>query len=236
MASPDRFLARTESGPLPEGLCGGPVIQLTSVTSITIHIRGVVEGIVPLDNQSQELAGLASFLPSYRVREFVDFAERIMLEQIIDNDLFRKVVDLKQKKGQRGTTYRTEPEGGIHVDNDDHEDDDVLPDDPNLRASIEGTNAEVDTPQIDHEYQTIIAGLRKNHTPEEVDAILATVEREREEVIKLMETEGGDLDDVIEAVRRKTYIEKSQILEEIEKEMIAKSNERRSVSSKEEDT
>jgi len=236
MASPDRFLARTESGPLPEGLCGGPVIQLPSVKSSTINIRGVVEGIVPLDHQSQELAGLASFLPSYRIREFVDFAERIMLEQIIDNDLFRKVVGLKQKKDQRGTTYRTEPEGGIHVDNADHEDDDDLPDNPNLRVSIEGTNEEADTPQIDHEYQAIIASLRMNHTSEEVDAILATVGREREEVIKLMETEGGDLDDVIEAVRRKTYIEKNQILEEIEKEMIGKSNERDSVPSKEKDT
>mmetsp|Transcript_15019 Transcript_15019/g.31795 ORF Transcript_15019/g.31795 Transcript_15019/m.31795 type:complete len:760 (+) Transcript_15019:41-2320(+) len=29
MASPDRFLAKTKGGPLPEGLCGGPVIQLT---------------------------------------------------------------------------------------------------------------------------------------------------------------------------------------------------------------
>lgn len=236
MASPDRFLARTESGPLPEGLCGGPVIQLPSMTSSTINIQGVVEGIVPLDHQSQELAGLASFLPSYRIREFVDFAERIMLEQIIDNDLFRKVVDLKQKKDQRGTTYRTEPEGGIHVDNEDHEDDDDLLDNPNLRVSIEGTNEEADTPQIDHEHQAIIASLRMNHTPEEVDAILATVGREREEVIKLMETEGGDLDDVIEAVRRKTYIEKNQILEEIEKVMIGKSNERDSVPSKEKDT
>ena len=36
-----------------------------------------------------------------------------------------------------------------------------------------------------------------------------------------MENEGGDMDDVIKAVRRKTYDQKDQILEEIEKEMTA---------------
>ena len=39
------------------------------------------------------------------------------------------------------------------------------------------------------------------------------------EVIKIMEKEGGDIDDVIEAVRRKTYDEKARIMEEIEHEM-----------------
>ena len=48
---------------------------------------------------------------------------------------------------------------------------------------------------------------------------MATVEREREEVIMIMEKEGGDLDDVIAAVRRKTYDEKNRILKEIEMEM-----------------
>lgn len=232
MVSPDRFLARTEAGPLPEGLCGGPVIQLSSMTSsvnnttknMPLIVRGVVEGIIPTNHKSQELAGLASFLPSYRVREFVDFAEHIMLQKIIDKDLFRKVVDLKAKKYQKGTTYQIEQEGEVHESNataiDTSDDEDDLPDNPTLRASIEGTSEESDTPQIDSEYQEIISSLRENHSPEEVDAILATVDREREEVIKIMETEGGDMDDVIHVVRRKTYLDKNRILGEIEKEMM----------------
>jgi hypothetical protein len=235
VGSPDRFLARTPVGPLPEGLCGGPAIQLLSATSyvnntstggdIPLVVRGVVEGIVPTNHESRELAGLASFLPSYRVREFVDYAERIMLEQIIDKDLFRKVVDLKENKDRRGTTYATGREAEVHElidandDVDDDKDEDELPDDPILRATLEGMSEDSDTPRIDSEYQEIIASLRENHTPEEVDAILATVERERDEVIKIMETEGGDMDDVIKAVRRKTYEEKNRILDEIETEL-----------------
>jgi hypothetical protein len=142
-----------------------------------------------------------------------------MLEQIIDKDLFKKVVDLKEKKDQRGTTYQGDEFKLNETDGED-DDDDELPNDPNLRAGIEGTSEEdSETPQIDKEYQEIIMSLRKHHTPEEVDAILATVEREREEVIKIMETEGGDMDEAIERVRRKTYDEKERIMKEIEEEM-----------------
>lgn len=228
MASPDRFLAKTDA-PLPEGLCGGPAIKLPSsnnntntTTSPSLTIRGVVEGIVPINHENKELAGMASFLPSYRIREFVDYAERIMLEQIIDEDLFQKVVELKEKKDVRGTTYSSnEFKLPPDITNKENDDDDLPPKDPNVRVGIEGTRLDdsAETPHIDREYQDIISSLRKNHTPEEVDAILATVEREREEVIKIMEKEGGDMDDVIEAVRRKTYDEKTRIMEEIEHEM-----------------
>jgi hypothetical protein len=228
LASPDRFLARTKAGPIPEGLCGGPVIQLPNEMSekfnknTPLMMRGVIEGIVPANHENNELAGLASFIPSYRIREFVDFAERVMLEHIVEEDLFKRIVDLKERRDQRGTTYGSTEEGGVHkLDNDDGE----LPNDANLRAGIEGTSSdESDTPHIDSEYQEIVASLHQKHAPEEVDAILATVEREREAVIKILEAEGGDMDDVIEAVRRKTYEEKDRIMKEIEREMMGQKN------------
>mmetsp|Transcript_21678 Transcript_21678/g.45414 ORF Transcript_21678/g.45414 Transcript_21678/m.45414 type:complete len:535 (+) Transcript_21678:1414-3018(+) len=241
MASPDRFLAQTKAGPLPEGLCGGPAIQLPKEMTFgnnrkkdiaPMTVRGVVEGIVSSKHEDERLAGMASILPSYRVREFVDYAERLMLEQIIDEDLFKRVVELKEKKDHRGTTYSTRQDGEVHEINDSEndgrqnernaeEDDDELPNDPNLRSDIEGTSSEdADTPHMDSEYQAIVASLHERHTPEEVDAILATVDREREEVIRIMETKGGDLDDVVRAVRRKTYEEKDRVMAEIEKEMM----------------
>jgi len=236
MASPDRFLAKTTAGPLPEGLCGGPAIQLPSDTEDPLTIRGVVEGIVPINHENKELAGLASFIPSYRIREFVDFAERIMLEQIVDKDLFQRIVDLKEKKEKRGTTYESNRGGGVREinddgnannddgdrsqDDDDDEEEEDVPHDPNYHSAMEGLSDDGDTSHLDSQYQQIIASLHEHHTPEEVDAILATVEREREEVVRIMETEGGDLEDVIERVRQKTYEEKDRLLKDIEREMM----------------
>lgn len=217
-ASPDRFLSQTKGGPLPEGLCGGPVIQIpasgTSGKQPPMNIRGVVEGIVPTNHENSQIAGHASFLPSYRIREFVDFAERIMLEQIIDSDLFQRCVEMKERKNKtRGTVYGED--GNIL----DSEDDDNEPLDPKLLAGIEGTGDDKNTPQLDREFQDIVSSLHEKHSPEEVDAILATVERERKEVAEILEKEGGDVDDVIERVRRKTYEEKEKLMKEIMDEM-----------------
>ena len=249
MASPDRFLAQTKGGPLPEGLCGGPVIQITDLATGTdiattansrnapLNLRGVVEGIVPITHEDPKLAGSASFLPSYRIREFVDFAERVMLEQIIPEDLFRRVVELKDKRTAKDTVYR----GGVGHELNIEEDDASLNSNRNRRAKdcddddgvpsnpyVEGTGDSDDTPELDREYQEILASLHEKHTPEEVDAILATIEAERKEVIQIIEKDGGDIDDVIAEVRKRTYEKKDKILEEIqmemEKDMWGKSN------------
>lgn len=221
-ASPDRFLSQTKGGPLPEGLCGGPVIQIPTEEALTrsgkqvpLNIRGVVEGIVPVNHENSQIAGQASFIPTYRIREFVDFAERVMLEQIIDEDLFKRVVEMKERKNNtRGTVYG---EGGQVLESDDDDDEPV---DPKLMTGIEGTGENYDTPHLDREFQEIVGSLSEKHTPEEVDAILATIERERKEVIEIIEKEGGDVDDVIERVRRRTYDEKDKLMKEIETEMM----------------
>lgn len=223
-ASPDRFLSQTKGGPLPEGLCGGPVIQIPPSRNCgkqaTLNIRGVVEGIVPTNHDNSQIAGHASFIPSYRIREFVDFAERFMLEQIIDEDLFKRVVEMKEKRyNTRGTAYG---ENGQIIDSDDDDDGDE-PADPKLMAGIEGTGDHYDTPHLDTEFQAIVSSLHEKHSPEEVDAILATVERERKEVAEILEKDGGDVDDVIERVRRRTYEKKEKLMKEIEGEMTGQS-------------
>jgi hypothetical protein len=224
-ASPDRFLSHTKGGPLPEGLCGGPVIQIPvkdnsrkSGKHVPLNIRGVVEGIVPMNHDNSKIAGQAAFLPAYRIREFVDFAERVMLEQIIDEDLFKRVVEMKERKNNtRGTFYGND---GQIIDSDDNDDE---PADPKLMTGMEATGDQYDTPHLDREFQEIVSSLREKHSPEEVDAILGTVERERKEVIEILEKEGGDIDDVIERVRRRTYEEKEKLMREIESEISKKS-------------
>lgn len=209
--SPDRFLAKTPA-PLPEGLCGGPVLTTQTDNKQPIFIRGVVEGIVPPNHENAELAGAASFLPSYRVREFIDFAERIMLEQIVDPDIFKRAVDIKERKvDSKGTTY------GEEQTNAEEDDNEIK--DPNILANMEGTSDSEETPHLDKAYQEIVASLHKNHTPEEVDAILATIERERKEVIEIMEKgDVADMDEAIAQVRKKTYEERDRILKELNEE------------------
>jgi gas vesicle protein len=213
--SPDRFLAKTPS-PLPEGLCGGPVLTTQHDNKQPLFIRGVVEGIVPPNHENAELAGAASYLPSYRVREFIDFAERIMLEQIVDEDVFQRVIDIKERKlASRGTVYGEDQMNG--GSNKDGEDDEIT--DPNILTNIEGLSEDDDTPNIDKAYQEIVSSLRQHHTPEEVDAILATVEREKKEVIEILEKDGGDMDDAIAKVRQRTYEERDRVLKELQEQM-----------------
>ena len=213
--SPDRFLAKT-AAPLPEGLCGGPVLAAHSDNK-PVYIRGVVEGIVPPNHENAELAGAASFLPSYRVREFIDFAERIMLEQIVDPDIFKRAVDIKERKLEKENVY-----GEDQFKTDDKRESDQELDDPYVLANMEGTSDAEETPHLDKAYHDIVASLHKNHTPEEVDAILATVERERKEVIEIMEKGGAaDLDEAIVQVRKRTYEERDRILKQLQEEAAA---------------
>eukprot|EP00956_Cyclotella_meneghiniana_P003877 scaffold4681_cov72-Cyclotella_meneghiniana.AAC.7 len=211
--SPDRFLAKTPN-PLPEGLCGGPVLTSQHDNKSPLYIRGIVEGIVPTTHDNSEFAGAASYLPAYRVREFIDFAERIMLQQIIEPGMFQRVVNMKEQRPEsKGTVY------GDDAANDDGKSSDDEITDPNILANIEGISETDDTPTIDKAYQEILSSLHKHHTPEEVDAILATVERERKEVIDIMEKEGGDMDEVIANVRKRTYEERDRILKEMQDEV-----------------
>jgi hypothetical protein len=210
--SPDRFLAKTPS-PLPEGLCGGPVLTTQHDNNQPLFIRGVVEGIVPPNHENTELAGAASYLPAYRVREFVDFAERIMLEQIVDADVFQRVVDIKERKVEsKGTVY-----GDDQMNSQSSKDDEM--DDPNITTNMEGISDDEDTPNIDKAHQEIVSSLHKHHTPEEVNAILATVEREKKEVIEILEKEGGDVDEVIAKVRLRTYEERDRVLKELQEQV-----------------
>ena len=65
-------------------------------------------------------------------------------------------------------------------------------------------------------YDDLVGALSSSgdHTTREVEAILATIERERGEVLDLLQTEGGDLDEVIARVRRRTREEQGRIVEE----------------------
>ena len=159
VATAERLLAKTEA-PLPEGVCGGPTIDKHGTVS------GIVEGIVPKDHEDKRLAGAAAFIPSFRIQQFIDYAERLMLKTILPEDVFDGVVELK--------------------------------------ATGELGNVNMNPDHCASEIERHVQELRKVHSKEEVEAIMRTIRREREEVVDIMCTEGGRLDEVVTRVRANT--------------------------------
>jgi len=180
---PDRFLASTPK-PLPQGLCGGPVLDANN------RVAGVVEGIVPVNHEDKRIAGSAAFIPSVQIRHFLDhFAERLMLEQILPPDIYDKVVRLKE-----GRPFR---------DSDTFDAASVLQQNEKDKAEEK---------ILDDTYDELIANMKKYHTAEETNAILDMIRREREEVLKILDSEGGDVDEVIARVRAGTRAKQKEEL------------------------
>jgi hypothetical protein len=181
-ASQDRILASTEK-PLPEGLCGGPVLDSLGQTCC-----GIIEGIVPTDHPDTRMAGAASFIPHLKIKEFIDYAERAMLEKILPKNVFDKVVDLKNGKALNEKSQE------MNLESNDN-----------------------DGVDLDAMYSDMIANIKKSHTNEEVEAILGTIEREQREVLDLIEREGGDLDAAVAKVRSRTIETQQKLYEQLDK-------------------
>jgi len=176
----DRFFATTDK-PLPEGLCGGPVLDEDCL------VCGIIEGIVDKDHANKDIAGSAAFMPNYMITPFIEYAERFMLQRILSKSLFQKAVTAKTTNSLGG---------GIAQGNQ-----------PN--ASQHGT-----TTAWEEAFDRAVEQLKKNHTKEEVDAILNTIQEERNEVLDILDKEGGDLEEVAVRVRRKTMEIREMIHEE----------------------
>lgn len=151
-------------------------------------ISGIVEGIVPISHEEKEIAGAACLLPSPRILEFIEASERIMLQQIVPADVFEQVVALKS--GNSNTISHAESE--VTVPDDDFD----------IQDSI----------------NEAMAKMKKFYATEEVSAIQTTVQREKEEVLEILQKEGGDLDEVIKRVRTKTLNTQKALFELIEQE------------------
>jgi hypothetical protein len=181
----DRFFATTPE-PLPEGLCGGPVLDKNG------DVCGIVEGIVPKNHSNKELAGSAAFMPNYMMTPFIDFAERFMLQRILPKGLFQRAVLAKTTNNLGGGIFEKDKEGRYQ---------------PGKHAAWEEA------------FDRAVDQLKQNHSAEEVEAILNTIQRERREVMEIMDKEGGDLDEVAERVRNRTLQIREMIHEEYRKEM-----------------
>ena len=198
-ASPTRFLATTDQT-LPEGLCGGPVFNQDNT-----HVCGVIEGIVPKDHTDPRIAGAAAFIPSFTVYEFIDYAEKIMLQRILPKALFDAVVDIKSGQGLNPSSSKQ-----TITLNEDEDDETTIP--QNVSSF---TNKPTISTTLDEMYNEFVHTMKKTLSPEQVEAVLATIERERQEVMDIIQREGGDLDSVIEKVRFRTREQQAKILRDL---------------------
>ena len=176
----DRFFATTPE-PLPEGLCGGPVLDKDG------KVCGIVEGIVAADHANKDIAGSAAFMPNYVMTPFIEFAERFMLQKVLPKNLFQQAVTAKTTNQLGGGVLQTQEDGRYS---------------PGTTVSVEEA------------FDRAVEQLEKNHTKEEVDAIMGTIRRERKEAMNILEKEGGDLTEILERVRRRTLDVREQIIED----------------------
>lgn len=162
------------------------------------EVCGVVEGIMPDDYPDERMAGAASFIPGPRLSEFIDFAEQVMLKEIFPEKMYDMVVDYKKGLGSESVEYNMEGGDGAAVGAPEE--------------SEKKENQAMQT-KLGTAFEERIEGLKKRHTMEEVNAILTTIRRERDEVMDIWNREGGDLDEIIARVRAKTRAIQVQLLE-----------------------
>jgi hypothetical protein len=139
---------------------------------------------MPDNFEDKRMAGAASFIPGPRLSEFIGFAEEIMLKEIFPEKMFDMVVDYKKGRGREEVEYNMEGSGAPE--------------------ESEKEESQAMKSKLGAAFEDRIESLKQHHTMEEVNAILTTIRRERDEVMDIWNREGGDLDEIIARVRAKT--------------------------------
>lgn len=231
--SPSRYLASTPdltskedppiNKPLPQGLCGGPVLDTQN------RVCGVVEGIVPMEHPESQLAGAAAFIPPHTLESFVDWAECFMLQQIVPEKLFDKIQLIKEGKdletnfddsnltGDIDANF-SQPMEAADVKNgatDEKQNKSIEP--KKKQRSNNYTTAEEDK-IIQKDLENIKKEMEAKFTKEELQTIFSVVEQEKQQVMDLLKTEGGDIDDIIVRVRQRTLEKQLDLMKKMQAE------------------
>lgn len=173
----NRLLSSTDIE-LPQGACGGPILDSDG------RVCGVIEGIVPQNSDNKEFAGCGAFIPSPNVHEFISVAEEFMLKKIIPDGLYEKVKIFKEGRN------KYEPDMNEYESNNKDGND------------LESNNK--DENDLEKLYENTWKNIDKKYTKEEAQMFRDTIKQETEEVMDIMNTKGGSLDDVIKEVRTRT--------------------------------
>jgi hypothetical protein len=145
------------------------------VTDKDGDVCGTVEGVVPIGHENKQFAGAAAFLPSFVMQVFIEFVERSMVQQMMPTELFEMVKGAKSSNSIGGGIFKKDKDGKFT------------------------------TPTSwDAEYERAVSRLKSNYTKEEFEKIMDVIQSQRDDVLKTFDTEGGDMDQIIEKVRTKT--------------------------------
>jgi len=219
--SPSRFLASTPdtsssnnvNKPLPQGLCGGPVLDINN------HVCGVVEGIVPMDHPDDNLAGSAAFIPLHHLHSFVEWAECFILQQIVPEKLFNKIKDIKENKDVTfGNDFeKQDKDVPIHDIDDIAKKTNAQYVDSKYTSESAHITAE-DAKRIERDLNGIKQQMEEQLSKEQLDLIYSTIEEEKRAVVDLLQTEGGDMDDAVAKIRARTLKKQMKIIQKFAKE------------------
>lgn len=135
--------------------------------------------------------------------------EHFMVQQMVPKEFFDKILALKSGEGMESHNIGSEG---------------VEPKHPPMTSAENNTfdNSIVDQGEegeIERELHALKAELESKYKKEEVDAIYAVVKEETKQVMDIMKTEGGDLQDVIAQVRKKTRQKQLEAIEDARREM-----------------
>ena len=145
------------------------------VTDKDGDVCGTVEGVVPTGHENKQFAGSAAFIPSFVMQVFIDFVERAMVQQMMPTELFEMVKGAKNSNQIGGGIYKKDADGKF-----------------------------TKPTSWDAEYDKAVTRLKSSYSKEEFEKIMDVIQSQRDDVLNVFETEGGDMDQIIEKVRSKT--------------------------------
>jgi hypothetical protein len=145
------------------------------VTDKDGDVCGTVEGVVPMGHENKQFAGAAAFLPSFVMQVFIDFVERSMVQQMMPTELFEMIKGAKNSNSIGGGIFKKDKDGKFTAPT-----------------------------SWDVEYERAVTRLKSNYSKEEFEKIMDVIQSQRDDVLDTFDTEGGDMDQIIEKVRTKT--------------------------------
>merc|ERR1712071_322494 len=173
-----------------------------------------------MDHPETNIAGSAAYIPLYLLKDFVTWAECFMLQQIIPEGLFQEVKDLKDGKNineielkASGKNDKTNSGGTLNSFDGTNQDKDSAGNAHRTSKSSNNNITEEEYKTIERDLDDLKAKMSQHLKPEEVKEILAVTGKEQQEVIDILNTEGGDLDEAIERVRKRTLKKQMDIIE-----------------------